>query len=267
MRLFYTIFFFVCVITLNAQSTWTDFLSMENPPVVPPGELYVPSQIVIASGAVNFYMDEARFISSCAESGMVTEEDFISTSFTNLGHAGCPGSINSATDNLCFNPGDVQEGISIRSSGESADEFILITQGDFNIPSNGVGPNYFTDNTVIEFSVPVNSIGIEFIAPLHLDSVYTFSAYSSSMTLLGSADFSSNGITPVFVGVLSNELISQITITSPGRAGEIITNITYGQCAQLASVPTLGQWGLLSLGIVIMIFGVSISKQYSSQVA
>ncbi|WP_235296577.1 hypothetical protein [Portibacter marinus] len=240
----------------TAQDSWTDLMQMEDPPSGIQGTEIQSSNLVIPASGVDFYMDQVMFNDGCSISNAPVAEDFTSSRIgPNNISDGCLGSISDTSDDACYAPGDVQSGFTLTPT---EDDYVVLGTGSLGAPSYAAGPNTFTDNTIFSFTSSVNAVSFELITPFAASAVFTVEVFGASGSL-GSTNINSNGNTPVFLGMIASEDITQILVTNTTDTGELFTSLTFDSCADF-TVPTLGQWGAIILGLLLIIFSFSLAK-------
>ena len=143
----------------------------------------------------------------------------------------CTGrGINSATNNECFSPGAIPEGISLSASG--AEQMVVLTTGFLGLPSTVVGPNFFAADLNISFEPgEVNLVGMNLYDPFG-PAILDVEVYGLNGVLLGVISGVATGTTiPTFFGVIA---LDQTPITrlrlvqTAGGGGELVDNVSYG---------------------------------------
>jgi len=172
----------------------------------------------------------------------LTQEDFSGTNLPPNAVGACLGPFNSATNNACFSPGAIVDGISLDNA--QLGDNVVLTIGFLGVTSVSVGPNTFDDDAVITFSGPTNAFGADIVNPfgtIMLD-IEVFGPNGS----LGTTTATS-GITPAFWGVSSSsDPITRIEfVESAGspEAGELFQNVEFG--AGGATPIEAATWGLI----------------------
>ena len=251
-----------------AQTNWSEAAQLDNL-TINPGTDRAPDLNVIPAAGTDFFMDASTLSSACPVSTALTTETWSNTLVTpgNLGF--CDLILSSQTNDACFAPGGIVEGVELTTNNLGG--FVVLGTGAFGVPSPGVGPVAFADDLVITFTQPVNSASFELIWPLGTGvedfSVEVFGASGS----LGSTIITSNGVIPVFLGTLASENITSIVISDMGGGfGELLTSLSFDLCEEapedVAPIPTMGEWGLMVLGIMLLIFGLVAVNQKRSTV-
>ncbi len=185
----------------------------------------------MASADVAFYTDATLF--DALYPGL-TVEDYSGTIVPPDGVQPAPGPFNSLTNNACFTPGAIVDGITLDNL--EGNNNVVLTPPYLGVTSVTVGPNNLTDNGEFSFTVPVNAFGVEIVMPMATGSVYievfgtggSLGTTSSAGTLAG-----------VFWGVYSDEEIVRIEFIEPVTTGELFANARFGAALALEN----STWG------------------------
>ena len=219
----------------------------------------------IPQAGVDFYVDKSAWEAACSASESLSltsvTEDFQNTLVPPNSVVTCGTILNDTTNDACYTPGSVVSGFTLDAFGGN-----LVVLGDEffgpSIPAM-VGPNSFDDNFNITFSVPVNAGCIEYregiMPPGAIFDVELFGA-SGSLGLFGGT---SNGIDAATVCFIASENVESITVLDFG-AGGLLSELTFGQCEEIEivdAIPTMGEWGLMCLGLLFKILGVVSVRQ------
>lgn len=185
----------------------------------------------VASADIFFYTDQTLF------EGLypgLTTEDYSNTNVPFNSVEFAPGPFNSFTDNVCFSPGDIVEGISLDNL--EGNNNIVITPPALGVTSVTVGPNYFADNAEFSFSVPVNSFGIDIVMPIVSGPVF-IEVFGTGGSLGISSSIGT--LAGVFWGVYCDEDITRIEFVEPVPNGELFSNAQFGAVSALQNTT----WG------------------------
>lgn len=139
---------------------------------------------------------------------------------------GFPSPLNEDSNNVVFEPGEIVEGISFRTSAGALAFFDAFGAG--NNTSKIIVTSSLADYFVIEFTTDdVTSVSMSVIAWRDRYPATTIDVYGSS-GLLGQTvvNATSSG---VYLAINSNEPITRITLNSYGGA-EGVANISFGDC-------------------------------------
>ncbi len=185
----------------------------------------------LASADVTFYTNESEFGSLYPG---LTVEDYSNTIVQDSAAVSAPGPFNSLTNNECFTPGAIVDGITL-------DNFIggnnvVLTPPFLGVTSVSVGPNSFDHNGEFSFTDPISTFGVEIVMPMAdgFVDILVFGIYDT----LGIS--SSNGtLAGVFWGVYSDEDIYSISFIEPVSTGELFSNVRFGAVSALEN----STWG------------------------
>ena len=179
----------------------------------------------MASANVYFYTDQALFESLYPG---LTTEDYSNTNVSPNSSDSDGGPFDSFTNNNCFSPGDIVEGISLHNL--EGNENVVLVPPLMGVTSVTVGPNEFEDNAVYSFSVPVNAFGIEIVMPLESGfvdiEVFGIGGSLGTSSSIGSLE-------GVFWGVYSDYDITRIEFREPTTNGELFSNAQFGAFSAL----------------------------------
>lgn len=219
---------------VESLEKYTDYLNPDNawsPIVSEKGESIsdkAPS-VILNTEALTFYTDRPTFD---ADFPGLPVEDFEGTNVPQNSVNACPGAFNSTTNNACFSPGAILDGISIDNLQGGSN--VVLTAGFLGVPSTIVGPNTFVDDLEISFpNNDVNAVGLDLYDPGNGPQTFNVEIFGISGSL-GTTTTTSGVATGVFWGVGSTDIITRIVFTSltPGAAdGELVDDIAFGQGA------------------------------------
>ena len=242
-----SIFFLMFVATMvNAQTTVEEALTSGELPAL--STTPIISAVSSTSGGVSVFTDAAVF--GTAAPLISSFEDF---SDNNTGGAliACDGPFNSTTDNACFTPGQITEGLEL--TAETVD-LIVVPAGFGGLANVVIGANSFTDTTFMSFpDADVLAVAMDisgFMAVGDVDFAFTNAAGGE----IGTATIAAVATIPgsTFVGFIADEPIADISITADGGDAELITNVSFGLALPPASpVPTLQVAGLFLLVLIL----------------
>lgn len=186
----------------------------------------------IASADVTFYTDESEFGSLYPG---LTVEDYSNTIVPDSAAVSDSGPFDSFTNNDCFTPGAIVDGISLDNFNGGNN--VVLTPPFLGVTSVSVGPNAFDHNGEFSFTDPINAFGVEIVMPM-ADGFVDIVVYGIWDTLDVS---SSNGtLAGVFWGVYSDEDIYSISFIEPEPpTGELFANVRFGAVSALEN----STWG------------------------
>ncbi|NOQ21837.1 MAG: hypothetical protein GQ565_04190 [Candidatus Aegiribacteria sp.] len=182
----------------------------------------------VATAGITFYTDQTSF--ETLYPGL-TKEDYSNTNVPVDDMGFVTGPFNSLTDNKCFSPGDIVEGISL--DNDTGRENVVATPPIMGLLNVAVGPRHL-DVALYSFSVPVNAFGISVLMPI-APGVYDINVFGASGSL-GTSVVIVPPSTPagVFWGVYSDEDITKIAFEAqPGFFGIFFTKAQFGALTAL----------------------------------
>lgn len=182
----------------------------------------------VAVAGVTFYTDQTSF--ETLYPGL-TKEDYSNTNVLPGNLIDVSGPFNSLTDNKCFSPGDIVEGMSF--DNDTSRNNVVITPPMLGVLNVAVGPQNL-DVALYSFSVSVNAFGISAVMPFEAGA-YDIEVFGAS-GCLGTSVVIVPPNTPagVFWGVYSDENITSIAFEAqPGFFGIYFTKAQFGAPAAL----------------------------------
>ena len=207
-------------------------------PAVPSGPPDAPN------GTLTFFTDRASFQ---AAAGSTTLEDFSLTNVPPGAITACPPPFNSTTNNACFSPGDIVDGISmdviIAGGGGQG---VVIGVGALGNPDPWVGPNSFIDNSRWDMTLAIGAWGADFFCPISAATM-NIEVFDTGGASLGTSS-TPCGAGGNFWGVISTVDIGNITVTDPTGTGELYANVEFGA----GGVPTMPDWAMIALLVVLL---------------
>jgi hypothetical protein len=229
--------------------SWTDYA---NGMPMPPGQETGNSRNINNGRSATYYTDRTAF--QAANPGLPLE-DFESSPVLPGDLEYCDEPINDVSNN-CFIAGDLIPGFSLSTfegirAGCSVDECPMVILGAGLIGGNTdivVGPNYLNDTYLITFDPPVSAAGMDFFSTGEtFDIVITDGNGMTTMTTAAAS------LTGTFWGVECPEMVASIQLISSIGVSELIDNLEFGVNAP--PIPTIGEWGIICLSILLMIGG------------
>jgi hypothetical protein len=147
----------------------------------------------------------------------------------------CPGPFDSTTNNACFAPGGILDGIQFNNA-DPANDMVVIGTGALGNPSVWIGPNTFVDHHDILFlDGGVAAVGFDLYSPLATDT-YNVYIYGPGDVLIGQTSVLA-GAAGTFFGVASDaEPITRIRTEALAGSGELVDDVAFGGVAA-AGVP------------------------------
>jgi PKD repeat protein len=183
-----------------------------------------------------YYSDRATFD---ADHPGLPVEGFENTLVPDGSIVGCNGPFDNATDNACFAPGGILDGIRLMNT-IPANLMVVIGDGALGQPSALVGPDTFTDDHDITFfNGDVYAVGFDLWAPLGA-ATFDIYIYGPGDVLLGQTSVLA-AVTGTFWGVYSDAPITRIRTESVAGDGELFDDIAFGGVALGVDVPWLSE--------------------------
>ena len=160
----------------------------------------------------------------------------------------CPPPFNSSTDNACFTPGAIADGISLDVQQPVAVDGlnVVLTPNFLGVTSVTVGPNTFADDMVIDLTAPAWAFGLDLVCPLAQPTIDI--AIYGTEGLIGNTTSACGGDPGVFWGVSAGERITSIEFVSATGDGELAANVYFGG----APVPTVKMPVLAVMFLVLL---------------
>jgi len=224
----------------------------------------IPNLNVIPTSGVDFYMDATSFEGACtAEENLsvtLVDAGLQNTLVGPFGLGICSTQVSSTTNNECYTTGALEPGFTLSAT---VGDLLVIGSGLFNpVDPAFIGPDLFESDMRIDFQQATN-LGCFDFAELLLPvgnavTVEIFGA-SGSLGVLNTID---NGLNPITICFAASENITSITISDVGSAG-LLSSLSFGLCesTEVTVIPTMGEWGLMSLGLLLLIIGIVEVKQ------
>ena len=170
----------------------------------------------------------------------------------------CTEPVSSASDDVCFSPGDLIGGFEVTSP--SGGGVVVLGDGFIGQPTAVLGANTFGDFTTVTFTDPdVDAVGLDAYSgsggSLSVE-VRVFDgggALADTVNLTTSADNVSE-----FFGIQSPGPISRVEIETAEDGGELFDNLAFGAASggdgdeDSVSIPTLGTTGVI-VGILLLL--------------
>jgi hypothetical protein len=197
--------------------------------VQPFGPEEAPTRVLMEVGGSAVYMDLGAFLA--AAPGVVVE-DFEGANTPPGSAVGCDGAFNSSTDNECFSPGAIREGISLRSL-YFLDMLVVLRPGVWpGMTGTAVGPTGVDQPAGLTFpGTEVNAVGFTLLAPFGGPGTVLVEAWGTSDELLQSFEAQVGELTGVFNGLVTDAPIARVAITPPEDIGVLFDEIWFGSTA------------------------------------
>ncbi len=177
----------------------------------------------------------------------------------------CVGDINSATNNTCFTPGQIVDGININAAPPG--DTVLLPPGFNGLASSVLGALTFASTTELTFSgSDVQAVAFDLYAGLVAADV-DISVFDTSDSLIEVITVSGIGVLPdnQFIGFTSPVPIGRVSVVTQADGGELVDNLLFGSVVQPEppTVPSLSTYGVLMLvGLFLFVFLFSNRKSY-----
>lgn len=174
---------------------------------------------------LTFFSDPAVFAAACPD---LPTEDFEEGVGYIIGFA---GPLDENSSNVVFSPGDILPGVSFNSNTDRGGfELVFVDEtAGFGNLEGVVLANFFVDTFVINFTasdVTGVSMDVVDIASVGGDVVVEIFGSSGSLGTINIPSTSSG----TFLGIMSSEAITMITLFSTGDGAEGLDNISFGTC-------------------------------------
>jgi hypothetical protein len=236
----------------TAQDNYQDWATAGSPTL--PG---VPSSAAPDNvrGTATVFTDRVAFD---AAAGVLPLEDFD-------GGATAPGAVNtcsepvsSASNDVCFAPGDLIDGFQITSS--SGGGIVVLGDGFLPQPSAVVGANTFGDITSVAFTeADVNAVALDAYSGSGGSLDVEIRVFDSGGVLADTVTVttSANNVSEFF-GILAPGPISRVEIEALGGGGELIDNLAFGAGGvvlppESVPVPALSTVGLIIAAMMLLL--------------
>lgn len=242
----------------NAQDSFSE--SPNTPAIAGPvneGQNLV-GEVILGQGLI-FFNDAGAFLEICNN---LAFEDFEDTNLGPNSVLACPGSFNSMTNNACYSSGALLPGFSLSSTNNFGPGDPVVLTPNFNGVTNvAVGPNTFSENTIITFDPPVTGVGLSILTPLSA-AMIDVNVFGPGNALLGTATLNLPG-GPVadFLGIRSGAPITRIELDDNFGGAELLYDLYFGQCGLVSNVPTLSEWGLIAMAGILGIVGFMVMRR------
>jgi hypothetical protein len=234
-----------CLLCAGVATAWEQYGDVPVGTEVTPwdGDPFPPSP---GDRDLTFWTDPVAFEATFT---CLTYEDFSGTIVGPNSIEACEGPFNSETNNACFWPGGIVEGISVHNLGLPGEDLnVVITPTALGNSNVMVGPNTFVSDGTIIFDPPVEAFSMEFYCPLEGGPIAnTIEVYGAS-GLLGTDPAAMCNPAPVglFWGVSSSgEPITHIVVYGGGSGGELFSMCSFGVSGASPAEPST--WGQIKI--------------------
>lgn len=198
------------------------------------------------AGGLVFYNNRGTFM---ADFPGLTSEDFSGTSVAAGGIETCTPPMNSSSNDVCFSPGAIVDGVSIDVQITTGGGLgVVIAPPALSVTSVAVGPNSFADDMVIDLTAPAWAFGLDLLCPLATPTL-DITIYGQS-GVIGNTTSICGGPPGTFWGVGAGEPITSIEFVSATGDGELASNVLFGG----APVPT-AKMPVLAVMFLVLLAG------------
>lgn len=233
--------------TAMAQDTYQNWAAAGSPDLP---KINVPATPDNVRGTAAVFTDRPSFD---AAAGTLPLEDFNGGATAAGAVNTCNEPVSSASNDVCFAPGDLIPGFQVTSS--DAGGVVVLGDGFIGQPSAVVGANSFAAFTTVAFAATdVNAVAFDTFAGSGgtLDvEVRVFDGggtLADTITLNATADNVSE-----FFGIVAPGPISRVEIENTGGGGELFDNLAFGVGApESQAVPAMSTIGL-TIGAVLLL--------------
>ena len=209
-------------------------------PAHPPGQVHAPT------GSLTVFTTLGDFQNAVANPGALASEDFEGGLTPQFGLNTCNEPVSSASNDVCFTPGQLVDGFSMTSSSGAG----IVVLGDGFLGQTGtvIGANTFTDTTNIAFSPAVTALAFDALDGTGPGPV-TVTAFDSGGGVIGSADITIGDVSNNFIGLISPVPVASVTLDGANGEGELINDMLFGDagggggggCLDPSDVPWLSE--------------------------
>jgi hypothetical protein len=168
------------------------------------------------------YLDHAAFAAAAPE---LTVEGFLNP-VPGEGSVGvCTGPLDATSDNECFAPGGLAEGVSINSAD---DQMVVLTAPFLGLSSNVVGP--FSWGVALELAFPgdgVSAAAVSLLAPEGGPTEVPVALFGVDGAPLGSGAVPVGEMEGAFWGVVSEVPVGRIVFSPGERVGLLLEEVAF----------------------------------------
>lgn len=231
----------------NGGFTWQD---AANGDPVPAGIGGTGGTTNLGAGLMTF----ADLASFQAAAPMAVNSEDIEDNATGGALTVCGEPVNSASNDMCFTPGQFVDGVDATSS--SGGGMVILPPGFNGLPSFVLGAVTFADTTILTFTDgDIRAVAMDVFAGLAAGDVM-LTVLDGGGNTLGTASVTGLGALPDsgFIGIVSETPIGQVIIDGLGGNGELFDNLLFGTVNPLPdppAVPALQTTGLLMLILIL----------------
>jgi hypothetical protein len=179
-------------------------------------------------GTLQFFTDADAFQTALGVPPGITSETFDGGAQVGPFPTLCGEPMSSASNDVCFTPGQIVPGFEIRStSGSGIIEFPPRFLGPGQV-TRAVGATTFVDSTIVTFNPSIDAVASEVYGGLAATAVDVelFDASGTSIGMTTIAPGATRDI-PEFFGAISPTPIAKVLFTGQNDAGELIDNLRF----------------------------------------
>jgi len=224
-----------------------------------------------ATAQVSFTMNEGQFLAN--NPGLVFQ-DFDAANVPPNSGVGCLVPVNSASNDICFVPGAILQGLEFfPSPGPPANspDIVSILGEDIltnNNPPNVMSASYFGQSLNIAFAPNTDTLGMTVGCLLGqgpvgpgCSSIAKIEVYGAGDVLLGSTTVAVTDLVNKFIGIISAQPISRVVLNTPDPdLLPALLNLRF-DIKSASNVPTLSEWGLIAMAGMLGLAGLIIMRR------
>jgi hypothetical protein len=245
-----------------AQDNYVDWAAAGKPDLAPV-DVSAPDAPL---GGLTTFPDQASFD---AATGGFTPETFDNGATMAGALNTCAEPVSSASNDVCFAPGDLIDGFSLTTS--SGGGIVILGDGFIGQPTAVAGPLTFADTLSVDFSPEVSAVAFDGFSGSGGPADVTVTVLDGDGATIGTVTIPTTADNvSEFFGFTSEVSIGGMTVEGIGGTGELIDNLQFGDPAvgpdlpPPPQVPTLSQFGLLLLAGLMLVVGVFAYRRFAS---
>lgn len=245
-----------------AEDNYQDWAAAGKPDLGPVGVSAPDAPL----GGLTTFPDQASFD---AATGGFTPETFENGATMAGALNTCAEPVSSASNDVCFAPGDLIDGFSLTTS--SGGGIVILGDGFIGQATAVAGPLTFADTLSVEFSPEVSAVAFDGFSGSGGPADVTVTVLDGDGATIGTVTIPTTAPNvSEFFGFSSELSIGGITVEGIGGTGELIDNLQFGNPAvgpdlpPPPQVPTLSQFGLLLLAGLMLVAGAFAYRRFSA---
>ena len=223
-----------------------------------------------ANAQVNFTNSEAQFN---ANNPGLPIQNFQAANVAPGGAVGCNAPVNENSNGLCFTPGDILPGIEFTDNPGPDKEGLVVAGANLfgnNNPPNVLLNDLFEKNLDVVFTEVTDAVGLTLGCIADDDANCTnqtiiVSVFGPADILLGSTNVPATSFVNTFVGIVSGQPITRISLAFSAPSDievKAIFDVRFGiGGGRVSSVPTLSEWGLIAMAGILGIAGFMVMRR------